>query len=83
MFYSSNISDVLPLSWVTISSICQISCDSFTLNTRCDYVMLIIVFTNIIAVKKRSDNLSFKSKNSFLKEFFNELGKLNNVNSQK
>ena len=62
MFYSSNVSDVLPLA---------------------RFVKLVVILTNIIAVKKRSDNLSFKSKNSFLKEFFNELGKLNNVNPQK
>ena len=44
--------------------------------------MLIIYFTNLIIVKK-IDSLSFKSKHSFQKKFFNELDDLNNVNSQK
>ena len=43
---------------------------------------LIIVFTNIIVITK-IDSLSFKSNNSFLKEFFNVLDDLNNVNPKK
>ena len=43
---------------------------------------LIIVFTNIILITK-IDSLSFKSNNSFLKEFFNVLDDLNNVNPKK
>ena len=44
---------------------------------------LFIVSTNIIVIEKKFDNLSFKSKHSFLNEFFNELDELNNVNPQK
>ena len=43
---------------------------------------LIIVFTNIIVITK-IDSLSFKSNNSFLKECFNVLDDLNNVNPKK
>ena len=43
---------------------------------------LITVFTNIIVIKK-FDSLSFKSNHSFMKEFFNELDDLNNLNPQR
>ena len=50
-------------------------------------MLLIIVFTNIIVIEKKFDNLSFKSKHFFLKGFFDEfffnLDKLNNVNPKK
>ena len=44
---------------------------------------LIIVFTLIIVIEKKIDNISFKSKHSFLSEFFNDLHKLNNLNPKK
>ena len=44
---------------------------------------LIIVFTDIIMIEKKFDNLSLKSKHSFLNEFFHDLDKLNNLNPKK
>ena len=43
---------------------------------------LIIIFTDIIVIKKY-DNLSFKSKHSFLNLFFGDLDKSNNLNPEK
>ena len=43
---------------------------------------LIIVFSNIIVTEKKIDKLSFRSKHSFLNEFFDDLDKLNYLNPQ-
>ena len=41
---------------------------------------VIIDFTNIIAVVNEFDNLSFKSKYSFLDKFLDDLDKFNKLN---
>ena len=44
---------------------------------------LIIVFFKYSPDRKKIDNLSFRSKHSFLNEFFDDLDKLNNLNRHK
>ena len=43
---------------------------------------VIIDFTNIIVVVNKFDNLSFKSKYSFLDKFLDDLDKFNKLNTQ-
>ena len=44
---------------------------------------LIVVFTDIIVIEKKINNLSFKSMHSSLSKLFDNLDKLNNLNPPK
>ena len=47
------------------------------------YMTLIVVFTDIIVIEKKINNLSFKSMHSSLSKLFDNLDKLNNLNPPK